>query len=192
MSASLPHDRPQVERTRVHRRAWLAAGDRRRREIEVLHETGLDQFGGKGPSANGRDPLYARCSQLFERVDECVRTLDAFEPPDDPRWRDSVLKFTRQRIERHLHPEALARAVRVVPRSAAFDGLDRLAEIEVPVLVVGSRDEADPTHPLAVAEDYARMLPHARLVVEDEGDPPLAWQGTQLSRAIQEWLRETD
>ena len=118
--------------------------------------------------------------------------MRAFEPPDDPRWRDSVLKFTRQRIERHLHPEALAQAVSVVPRSAAFDGMDRLAEIEVPVLVVGSRDEADPTHPLAVAEEYARTLPHARLVVEDEGEPPLAWQGAQLSRAIQEWLRETD
>ena len=117
--------------------------------------------------------------------------MRAFEPPNDPHWRDSVLKFTRQRIERHLHPEALAQAVRVVPRSAAFDGLDRLAEIEVPVLVVGSRDEADPTHPLAVAEDYARKLPRARLVVEDEGEPPLAWQGAQLSRAIQDWLRET-
>ena len=88
--------------------------------------------------------------------------MRAFEPPADERWRESVLKFTRQRIERHRHPEALAQAVRVVPRSEAFDGLDRLAEIDVPALVVGSRDESDPTHPLAVAEEYARRLPARR------------------------------
>ena len=35
-------------------------------------------------------------------------------------------------------------------------------EIDVPALVVGSRDESDPTHPLAVAEEYARRLPQAR------------------------------
>jgi pimeloyl-ACP methyl ester carboxylesterase len=115
--------------------------------------------------------------------------MRAFEPPADPRWRDAVVKFTRQRIERHLHPEALAQAVRVVPRSEAFDGLERLGEIQVPVLVVGSRDDSDPTHPLAVAKAYAERLPHGSLVVEDEGEAPLAWQGAQLSRAILSWLR---
>jgi pimeloyl-ACP methyl ester carboxylesterase len=117
--------------------------------------------------------------------------MRVFEPPDDERWRESVLKFTRQRIERHLHPEALAQAVRVVPRSAAFEGLDRLEEIDVPALLVGSRDDSDPTHPLAVAEQYSERLPQAELVVEHEGSPPLAWQGAQLSRAIRDWLSRT-
>lgn len=117
--------------------------------------------------------------------------MRAFEPPEDPRWREPVLKFTRQRIERHLDPEALAQAVRAVPRSVAFDGIERLEEIEVPVLVVGSRDVADPAHPLAVAEGYARRLPRAELIVEDEGEPPLAWQGAQLSRAIRDWLHRS-
>jgi pimeloyl-ACP methyl ester carboxylesterase len=117
--------------------------------------------------------------------------MRAFEPPEDERWREAVLKFTRQRMERHLHPEALAQAVRVVPRSEAFDGLDRLAEIDVPALVVGSRDDSDPTHALAVAEEHASRLPQAELVVEDEGEPPLAWQGAQLSRAILDWLSRT-
>ena len=114
--------------------------------------------------------------------------MSAFEPPSLPRWRDTVLKFTRQRIERHLHPEELAHALRIVPRSDAFDGLDRLGEVEVPVLVVGSRDDADPNHPLAVAEDYARRLPQAELVVDQPGEAPLAWRGTELSRAILGWL----
>ena len=117
--------------------------------------------------------------------------MRVFEPSADERWRESVLKFTRQRIERHLHPEALAQAVRVLPRSEAFDGIERLTEIEVPALVVGSRDESDPTHPLAVAEEYARRLPRPELDIEDEGDPPLAWQGAQLSRAILDWLRQS-
>jgi pimeloyl-ACP methyl ester carboxylesterase len=117
--------------------------------------------------------------------------MRAFDAPADERWREPVLKFTRQRIERHLHPEALAHAVRVVPRSEAFDGLDRLAEVDVPTLVVGSRDDSDPTHPFAVAEEYARRLPSAELVVEDEGEPPLAWQGAQLSRAILDWVSRT-
>ena len=117
--------------------------------------------------------------------------MRAFEAPDDERWREQVLKFTRQRIERHLHPEALAQAVRVVPRSEAFDGIKRLEEIDVPALVVGSRDESDPTHPLAVAEEYARRLPQGELVIEDPGEPPLAWRGAQLSRAILEWLSRT-
>jgi pimeloyl-ACP methyl ester carboxylesterase len=81
--------------------------------------------------------------------------------------------------------------VRVVPRSEAFDGLDRLGEIDVPALVVGSRDDSDPTHPRAVADEYARRLPQAELVIEAEGEPPLAWQGAQLSRAILDWLSRT-
>jgi pimeloyl-ACP methyl ester carboxylesterase len=106
------------------------------------------------------------------------------------RFRDTARLAVRQRIERHRDLAPVADALRQVPRSAAFDGLDRLAEVQVPVLVVGSRDEADPEHPLAVADEYAERLPHARLVVEDEGDVPLAWQGARLSRAIQAFLEE--
>lgn len=115
--------------------------------------------------------------------------MRAFEPPREARWREPVLKFTRQRLERHRDPKALAEAVRVVPRSTAFDGLERLSEIDLPVLVVGSRDDADPSHPLAVAEAYASRLPNAELAVDAPGEPPLAWQGAQLSRAVLDWLR---
>jgi hypothetical protein len=46
-------------------------------------------------------------------------------------------------------------------------------------------------HPLAVAEEYARRLPHAELVVEDEGQSPLAWQGARLSGVIGDFLART-
>jgi hypothetical protein len=44
-------------------------------------------------------------------------------------------------------------------------------------------------HPLAVASAYAEEIPNARLLVEDEGQTPLAWQGARLSRTIIEYLR---
>jgi pimeloyl-ACP methyl ester carboxylesterase len=104
----------------------------------------------------------------------------------DERWRDSVRTVILQRIARHEHPEAVAAALRGIPRTAAFDGLDALSGFAVPTLVVGSRDGADPDHPLAVAEEYARRIPDARLLVEEEGESPLAWRGGALSKAILE------
>lgn len=104
----------------------------------------------------------------------------------DERWRDSVRTVILQRIARHEHPEAVAAALRGIPRTAAFDGLDALSGVAVPTLVVGSHDGADPDHPLAVAEEYARRIPDARLLVEEEGESPLAWRGGALSKAILE------
>lgn len=114
--------------------------------------------------------------------------LEAYEPGAAEQFRESVMLFTRQRLERHDHPRAVADALRVVPRSAAFDGLEPLESLDVPTLVVGSRDEADPGHPLSVARSYAERLPRAELVVEEEGKSPLAWQGAQLSKAILDFL----
>jgi pimeloyl-ACP methyl ester carboxylesterase len=114
--------------------------------------------------------------------------MAAYHPSVDPRWLDTALLVTRQRLARHRHPEAVADALRVVPRSRPFESLRELESVEAPVLVVGSRDQADPGHPLAVAQEYARRLPHAELVVEEEGKSPLAWQGGQLSHAIADFL----
>jgi 3-oxoadipate enol-lactonase len=115
--------------------------------------------------------------------------MEAYEPPSEPRFRKAALKFTRQRLERHEHPEAVADALRVVPRSIAFDGLEALGALEMPALVVGSRDESDPGHPLALAEAYAEHLPNSKLLIEEPGQSPIAWQGAQLSRAIEEFLK---
>jgi pimeloyl-ACP methyl ester carboxylesterase len=100
------------------------------------------------------------------------------------RFRTAAMKNARQRLERHRHLNAVADALRVVPSSVPFDGLDALERVSAPALVVGSRDEADPVHPLAVAKAYAERLPNSELLVEDEGKSPLAWQGGRLSKAI--------
>jgi pimeloyl-ACP methyl ester carboxylesterase len=104
------------------------------------------------------------------------------------RWREVAREATRQRMERHEHPEAVAQALREVPKSIAWTGLEPLEGLELPVLLVGSRDVADPQHPLAVAQEYARRLPRGELVVEEEGQSPLAWQGARLSGASGDFL----
>jgi len=102
----------------------------------------------------------------------------------DSSWRGTVLRFTRERMLLHRDLGALAAALRETPRSRPFGSLEELRALELPALVVASRDEADPGHPHAVAEAYARALPNARLVSERKGESPLAWQGGRLSREI--------
>jgi len=99
-------------------------------------------------------------------------------------WRDSVLRFTRERMLLHRDLGAVVAALRETPRSRPFESMDDLKGLEVPSLVVASHDDADPGHPYAVAEAYAQALPNARLVSEGERESPLAWQGGRLSREI--------
>lgn len=118
--------------------------------------------------------------------------LDAYRPAVAGRFSETVTTFTRQRLERHHDLEALADALTVVPRSRAFDGLEALGNIRAPTLVVGSRDDADPGHPLEVAEAWAGTIEGSTFRVEDEGSSPLAWQGAQLSREIGAFLEQAD
>jgi pimeloyl-ACP methyl ester carboxylesterase len=118
-------------------------------------------------------------------VDGFVRAYDLATVPDA--WRETVERVLRQRLAAHAHPLAVADALEVVPRSRPFEDLAELAAINVPTVVVGSRDEADPGHPLSVAKLYVAAIAPARLLVEDAGPPrrsPIAWQGGQLSRVI--------
>jgi pimeloyl-ACP methyl ester carboxylesterase len=113
--------------------------------------------------------------------------MAAYGDPSVPEpWRDTVRQVLRQRLSAHEHPDAVADALSVVPRSHPFGAIDDLGAIDAPVVVVASRDEADPEHPFALAEAYAAAIPGARLVSEEEGESPLAWQGGRLSAVIAE------
>jgi pimeloyl-ACP methyl ester carboxylesterase len=141
---------------------------------------------------------YARTGDVDGEVwEQLAGTLDdgidAFvnlaQPGDIPeRWRAVAREATRQRMERHENLGAVAQALREIPHSTAWKGLEALSSLEVPVLIVGSQDDADKIHPLGVAEEYSRKLPNAELVVEDRGDSPLAWQGARLSNVIADFL----
>ena len=108
----------------------------------------------------------------------------AGEPEVPAAMRATVLTVLRQRLGRHEHPEAVADVLEQVPRSAPFDDAADLRAIAAPTVVVASRDEADPGHPLHVGEAWASAIPGAQLRTEDPGKSPLAWQGGQLSRVI--------
>jgi pimeloyl-ACP methyl ester carboxylesterase len=111
--------------------------------------------------------------------------VEAYGDPGVPdSWRETVFRVIRQRLAAHEHPEAVADAMQSVTRSRPFPSIESLQAIEVPTVVVADRDEADPGHPLAIGEAYARAIPGAELVVEEEGKSPLAWQGSQLSKII--------
>jgi pimeloyl-ACP methyl ester carboxylesterase len=117
-------------------------------------------------------------------VEGFLAAYDFSTVPDT--WRPTVETVVRQRLSAHDHPEAVADALEVVPRSRPFERIEELGAIQAPALVIASRDEADPGHPLAVGERYAQAIPDARLIVEDPGRSPLAWQGGQLSKALLE------
>jgi pimeloyl-ACP methyl ester carboxylesterase len=106
-----------------------------------------------------------------------------FAPVPDA-WRATVEKVVQQRLSAHEHPDAVADALAVIPRSRPFERIEELAAIDAPTVVIASRDEVDPGHPLAVGERYARTIPGARLLVEEPGSSPLAWQGGRVSRAL--------
>jgi pimeloyl-ACP methyl ester carboxylesterase len=116
----------------------------------------------------------------------------AYGTPEVPEgMRDTVIKVIRQRLALHEHPEAVADALRAVPRSRPFGSVADLSVIDAPVAVVASNDAADPGHPQAVGEAYAEAIPGARLVTDEPGRSPIAWQGSQLSKLIAEIAAET-
>jgi len=139
------------------------------------------------PQAEGRE------LERWDALSEGLRRggvegfVEAYGEPEVPeRWRETVEEVLRQRLSAHEHPEAVADALRAVPRSRPFQAWEDLARVEAPTVVVASRDEADPGHPFAIGERYGELIPGARLVSEEPGASPLAWQGGQLSKVIAE------
>jgi len=135
----------------------------------------------------------------LERWDERADALDHAGPAgfarvigsrvDGPEEvRKTIMRLAQGRAELHRYPEAVAEALRQIPRSRPFGSVDDLARLDVPALVVGSHDEIDDGHPYAVAERYAGVLPQAKMISEDKGESPLSWQGGRLSREIDSFL----
>lgn len=140
-------------------------------------------------SVPGSDDRWdGRASALETGGPDAFAEQVAGEFDGNPADRELVARIARKRIGEHHDTSAVARALREVPRSRPFESIEQLGELDVPTLVVGSRDELDPGHPLEVAEAWAGMIPGAELIVEEEGESPLAWQGGRLSRDIVSFL----
>lgn len=116
-------------------------------------------------------------------IEGFLRAYDLGAVPE--RFRDTVEKVIRQRLALHGDLDALADALRVVPASAPFGDLEELGALAgVAAAVVVSADGPDPEHPQALGEAYGAAIPGARLVLDEPGRSPIAWQGSQLSAVI--------
>jgi pimeloyl-ACP methyl ester carboxylesterase len=149
-----------------------------------------------GPVSAGEMPSEESLAHWGELADGLAAGgldgwLKAYDQGLDPEWRETLLRIARERMSKHEHPEALAVALREVPRSLPYEGLEPLRGLQLPALVVASHDVADPGHPYEIAERISETLPEARLISEEsEQDSPLAWQGGKLSRAIESFARD--
>jgi pimeloyl-ACP methyl ester carboxylesterase len=147
------------------------------------------------PAVNEDSARLARWDALADGLERggVEGFIEAYGDPDVPEpWRESVIKVIRQRLSQHEHPGAVADALRAVPRSRPFEAIDSLRSISVPTAVVASGDAPDPGHPQAIGEAYADAIPGARLVLDEPGRSPIAWQGSQLSKVIAEVAAEAD
>ncbi len=151
-----------------------------------------DPAASPGAAPEGERPALARGL----RAGGVEGFLAAYDFSSVPlQWRETVQRVVRQRLGAHEHPDAVADALEVVPRSRPFQELEQLRTIAVPTVVVASRDAVDPGHPLELAQRYAAAIPGAELVVEAGGPParsPIAWQGGQLSKVLVELLGRVD
>ena len=145
------------------------------------------------PPAEERIEYWDRLADGLEQdgVDGFMRAFEEMLDAD-PDWRETVLRFTRERMEQHRHPEAVADALRAMPHTQPFDGVAELESLDIPALVVASHDYADPAHPYAVAEAWAQSIPGATFVSEEPGEAPLAWQGGKLAREIAEFCERLE
>jgi pimeloyl-ACP methyl ester carboxylesterase len=197
----LGHDLEAVLDTLGVERAVFAGASMGAHTILWLALRAPERVGGLVVITPGYDPetqddpaRLARWDALADGLEK--GGIDGFlaaygEPGVPERWRDTVTTVIRQRMALHEHPEAVAEALRVVPRSRPFRSLADLGAISgFPVTVVASGDEADPGHPEALAEAYAAAIPGARLLTDEPGESPLAWQGSRLSKVIAEVAAE--
>jgi pimeloyl-ACP methyl ester carboxylesterase len=166
----------------AHTLLWLAL----QRPQRVAGIVAITPAYAGGPEDPARLARWDALSEGLRRggVDGFLEAQGAPNVPE--RWRETIERVIRQRLALHEHPLAVADALRAVPRSRPFPVIDDLAAIDVPAVIVASDDEADPEHPRAVGEAYAQTIPGARLVTDQPGRSPIAWQGSQLSALIAE------
>lgn len=143
----------------------------------VLVTPGFDPDAVAG---EGGGPDWSRLADALESngIEGFISVLA--ELPVDDAFRDSDLTAMRQRMSAHRDPGAVATALRSVPVSRPFEAWTDLAELGLPTVVIGSRDEADPIHPERIARRWADGIPGAGYEIEPRGESPLAWRGGRI------------
>jgi pimeloyl-ACP methyl ester carboxylesterase len=151
------------------------------------------------PAYSGPDAVTGERIERWDRLSAALRNggIDGFVEAygtsgiASPRLAETVHTVIRQRMALHHDLDALADALAALPRSMPFAEVGDLASIQIPTVIIGSSDDADPEHPFAVAQAYRDTIPSARLLTEQAGASPLAWQGSQVSKIIAELAQQT-
>ena len=106
------------------------------------------------------------------------------------RYRETLLTVLRQRLSAHEHPDAVADALQRVPRSRPFEASGRArADRRARPSWSPAATSPIPSIRSPSASATPTAIPGARLLVEEPGRSPLAWQGGQLSRVLAELAR---
>ena len=99
----------------------------------------------------------------------------------------TVDKVLRQRLAAHEHPDARGRrAARGAALAAVRDAGTSWRAIEAPTVSWRAATRPIPATRTRSARPTPSAIPGARLVSEEPGSSPLAWQGGQLSKVISE------
>lgn len=111
--------------------------------------------------------------------------LEAYRFPDaaNERAARAMRYVLKRRLRLHQHTDALGDAIYGLARSAPYRSVDELAAVEAPSVILATHDDYDLDHPYDVARRYAAVL-GCEIVVEDPGDPPLAFRGDEISDVI--------
>jgi proline iminopeptidase len=106
--------------------------------------------------------------------------LPAYWRDPDPALMEEVHAATRYRAA------ALRRSLGLLE---GFDVLERLAELDMPVLVLAGRD--DFVTPAVASQDMHGRLPRSRLVVfEDSGHFPFFTEGARYTETVEDWIAQ--
>lgn len=140
------------------------------------------------------DPATHPLPEALERGDRVSAALRADDraafvaanpiPSGDPASAALLARLLHRRLAAHRDVATVADALDVILRDRPFDTLDELRAISALTVVVGSRDELDPDHPVALAQAYAEVLAEGELAVEARGELPLAWRDRLLARLV--------
>jgi pimeloyl-ACP methyl ester carboxylesterase len=153
-------------------------------QYPILALPGLGELGMRAAQRG----LRVAPARLIRRLAARLAAADA-----DPErlLDDAYLEELRRMFAAEGYPEAYLATVRSLlslPALArAFDATDRLAQVEVPVLLIwGGRD---PIFPVENATRAHRLLPDSRLVVlEGAGHTPQAERPEEFNRAVLDFL----
>jgi pimeloyl-ACP methyl ester carboxylesterase len=136
---------------------------------------GLPFWEKAGAAIQGLSP-----EQVY-RIDLTLMTAPGFAG-DNPDLMDQAIRL------RMKNPQPLHAFIRQFAAAHVFDINNRAQNITQPTLIILGQD--DPIFPIPLAEDYQKILPHAKMIIyQNCGHAILLEKADQLSHDIRDFLK---